>query len=121
MQSNAKTEMLGTMEDIQILPEIVKQTNVNGEEGNDNNNNQAKAVFEQEKKGLEASPRQTTYDYYLKYQYDHVFVIGDNKLKHDIEVMIGKQTLYCAFHDARNTEHVCEHIKFIDMLNEQTK
>ena len=56
--------------------------------------------------------------YYLKYRHDHGFVIGDNKLKHNVEVMIGKQTLYCSFHDTRNTEHGCEHIRFIKMLDE---
>ena len=56
--------------------------------------------------------------YYLKYRHDHGFVIGDNKLKRNVEVMIGKQTLYCSFHDTRNTEHECEHIRFIKMLDE---
>jgi len=56
--------------------------------------------------------------YYLKYQYEHVFVIGDNKLKLDVGVMTGKQTLYCSFHDVRNEEHECKHIRFIRMLDE---
>ncbi len=56
--------------------------------------------------------------YYLKYQYDHGFVIGDNKLNRNVEVMIGKQTLYCSFHDTRNTERGCEHITYLNMLNE---
>ena len=56
--------------------------------------------------------------YYLKYQHDHGFIIGDNKLKRNVEVMIGKQTLYCSFHDTRNSEHECEHIRFIKMLDE---
>ena len=47
-----------------------------------------------------------------------VFVIGDNKLKRNVEVMTGKQTLYCSFHDTRNAEHGCEHIRFIKMLDE---
>ncbi len=71
-----------------------------------------------EKEELEISTRQQTMDYYyLKYQHDHSFVIGDNKLKHIVEVMIGKQTLYCSFHDNRNAEHECEHIRFIKMLD----
>ncbi len=56
--------------------------------------------------------------YYLKYHHAHGFVIGDNKLKRNVEVMIGKQTLYCSFHDTRNSEHECEHIRFIKMLDE---
>lgn len=55
----------------------------------------------------------TDQEYYLKYHYDHVFVIRDNKLKYNVEVMIGKKTFYCAFHDTRNEEHACEHIRFI--------
>ena len=67
---------------------------------------------------VEYNTRQQIMDYYyLKYQYDHGFVIGDNKLKRNVEVMIGKQTLYCSFHDTRNTQHGCEHIKFIRMLD----
>jgi hypothetical protein len=57
--------------------------------------------------------------YYLKYQHDHSFVIGDNKLKCNVEVMTGKQALYCSFHDTRNAEHECEHIRFIKMLIER--
>ena len=72
-----------------------------------------------EKEELEFSTRQQIMDYYyLKYHHDHGFVIGDNKLKRNVEVMIGKQTLYCSFHDTRNTEHGCEHIRFINMLDE---
>ena len=72
-----------------------------------------------EKEELEFSTRQQIMDYYyLKYQHDHSFVIGDNKLKRDVEVMIGNQTLYCSFHDTRNSEHGCEHIRFIKMLDE---
>jgi hypothetical protein len=52
-------------------------------------------------------------DYYVKHRYDYIFVIGDNKLKHDIEVIVGKRTFYCAFHDTRNSKHVCEDIRFI--------
>lgn len=32
--------------------------------------------------------------------------------------MIGKQNLYCSFHDTRNVEPECEHIRFIKMLDE---
>jgi hypothetical protein len=68
---------------------------------------------------VEYNTRQQIMDYYyLKYQYDHGFVIGDNKLKCNVEVMIGKQTLYCSFHDTRDAQHGCEHIKFIKMLDE---
>ncbi len=71
-----------------------------------------------EKEELEFSTRQQIMDYYyLKYQHDHSFVIGDNKLKRDVEVMIGNQTLYCSFHDTSNAEHGCEHIRFIKMLD----
>ena len=56
-------------------------------------------------KKIKLGPRQQIMDYYyLKYQHDHSFVIGDNKLKRDVEVMIGNQTLYCSFHDTRNSE-----------------
>ena len=68
---------------------------------------------------LEFSTQQEIMDYfYLKYNHDHSFVIGDSKLKRNIEVMIGKQTLYCSFHDTRNADHGCEHIRFIKMLKE---
>lgn len=81
---------------------MLEQTNVDGQ-----------------KEELEFGTRQQIMDcYYLKYHHDHGFVIGDNKLKLNVEVMIGKQTLYCSFHDTRNAEHECEHIKFINMLNE---
>ena len=72
-----------------------------------------------EKEELEFIAQQQIMDYYyLKYRHDHSFVIGDNKLKRNVEVMIGKQTLYCSFHDTRNAEHGCEHIRFIKMLDE---
>ena len=72
-----------------------------------------------EKEELEFSTQQEIMDYYyLKYNHDHSFVIGDNKLKRNIEVMIGKQTLYCTFHDTRNADHGCEHIRFIKKLKE---
>ena len=72
-----------------------------------------------EKEELEFGTRQQIINYYyLKYQHDHSFVIGDNKLKRDVEVMIGNQTLYCSFHNTRNAEHGCEHIRFIKMLDE---
>jgi len=71
-----------------------------------------------EKEELEFSARQQIMDYYyLKYRHDHSFVIADNKLKRNVEVMIGTQTLYCSFHDSRNAEHACEHIRFIKMLD----
>ena len=34
-------------------------------------------------------------NYFLKYYYDNVFVVGDNELKQNIEILIGKQALYC--------------------------
>ena len=72
-----------------------------------------------EKEELEFGNQQQIMDYYfLKYKHDHSFVIEDNKLKRNVEVMIGKQTLYCSFHDTRNAEHSCEHIRFIKMLDE---
>ena len=72
-----------------------------------------------QKEKLEFSTRlQIINYYYLKYQHDHSFVIGDNKLNRDVEVMIGNQTLYCSYHDTLNTEHGCEHIRFIKMLDE---
>ena len=72
-----------------------------------------------DKEELEFVAQQQIMDYYyLKYRHDHGFVIGDNKLKRNVEVMIGKQTLYCSFHDTRNSEHECEHIRFIKMLDE---
>ena len=72
-----------------------------------------------EKEELEFSTQREIMDYYyLKYNHDHSFVIGDSKLNCNVEVMIGKQTLYCSFHDNRNAEHGCEHIRFIKMLNE---
>ena len=80
---------------------MVEQTSTNGE-----------------KVDLVSSTREQIMDwYYLKYQHDHSFVIGDNNLKHNVEVMIGKQTLYCSFHDNRNAEHECQHIRFIKMLD----
>ena len=73
-----------------------------------------------EKEELEFSTRQQIMDYYyLKYQHDHSFVIGDNKLKRNVEVMTGKHALYCSFHDTRNVEHGCEHIRFIKMIIER--
>lgn len=67
---------------------------------------------------LMSSPREQIMDYYyLKYQYDHGFVIGDNKLNRNVEVMIGKETLYCSFHDTRKEERGCEHITYIKMIN----
>ena len=72
-----------------------------------------------EKEELEFITQQQIMNYcYLKYRHDHSFVIADNKLKRNVEVMIGKQTLYCTFHDSRNAEHACEHIRFIKMLDE---
>ncbi|HYF99518.1 MAG TPA: hypothetical protein VD815_05465 [Candidatus Saccharimonadales bacterium] len=72
-----------------------------------------------ENEELECGSRQQIIDYYyLKYHHDHAFVIGDKNLRRNIEVMIGKQNLYCTFHDTRNVEPECEHIKFIKMLNE---
>ena len=71
----------------------------------------------EEKEELLSTTREQIMDwYYLKYQHDHSLVIGDNKLKRNVEVMTGKQALYCTFHDTRNTEYECEHIRFIKML-----
>jgi hypothetical protein len=79
----------------------------------------AQTSANREKEEFESSTQQQIMDYcYLKYHHDHGFVIGDNKLKRNVEVMIGKQTLYCCFHDTRNSEHECEHIRFIKMLDE---
>ena len=72
-------------------------------------------------KSVRSSINKDDQDYYVKYRHDHVFVIRDNKLKYDIEVMIGKRTLYCAFHDTRNSKHVCEHIRFIKMWDGKIK
>lgn len=81
---------------------MVEQTNVNGQ-----------------KEALELSTQQQIMNkYYLKYRHDHSFVIGDNSLRRNVEVMIGKQNLYCSFHDTRNVESECEHIRFIKMLDE---
>ena len=57
-----------------------------------------------------SSKNKDDHNYYVKYRYDHVYVISDKKLKFDIEIMIGKRTPYCAFHDTRNSKYVCEHI-----------
>lgn len=57
-------------------------------------------------------------DYYVKYQHDHAFIIRDNKLQYNVEVLIGKQTLYCGFHDTRSADHVCEHIRFVKRWEE---
>ena len=82
---------------------MVEQTSTNGE-----------------KEELVSSTREQIMDwYYLKYQHDHSFVIADNKLKRNVEVMTGKQALYCSFHNTRNAEHGCEHIRFIKMLIER--
>jgi hypothetical protein len=57
-------------------------------------------------------------DYYVKYHHDHAYIIRDNKLKFNVEVLIGKQTFYCGFHDTRSAEHVCEHIHYIKIWEE---
>ena len=81
---------------------MLAQTNANGE-----------------KEEFEFRTQQQIMDYYyLKYHHDHAFVIGDKNLRRNVEVMIGKQTLYCSFHDTRNVEPECEHIRFIKMLDE---
>lgn len=56
--------------------------------------------------------------YYLKYRHDHSFVIRDNKLNRNVEVMIGKRTLYCSFHDTRNPDRGCDHITYVKILSE---
>ena len=76
-------------------------------------------ITKQDEEDSEFSTHELITDYYyLKYRHDHSFVIRDNKLNRNVEVMIGKQTLYCSFHDTRNSEHECEHIRFIKMLDE---
>ena len=117
MQIHTRTGGLGTMGDIGVLSGIVEQTGAINEKLSVDN--QVKASLKQEKEELEFKAQQQIMEYYyLKYQYDHVFVIGDNKLKLNVEVMTGKQTLYCSFHDTRNAEHECEHIRFVSMLDE---
>ena len=117
MQIHTKTGMLGTMGDIGVFSGIVEHASVINEK--ESVDNRVKATLKQEKKEPDFIAQQQIMDYYyLKYQYDHVFVIGDNKLKLNVEVMTGKQTLYCSFHDIRNAEHECEHIRFIRMLDE---
>lgn len=68
-----------------------------------------------------SSNSQINNNYFLKYYYDNVFVIGDNELKQNIEIMIGNLGLYCVYHDTWNQKQECEHIKFIDALKELTK
>ena len=117
MQIHTKTGMLGTMGDIGVLSGIVEHTSDISEK--ESVDRQVKATLREEKKELEFITQQKIMDYYyLKYQYDHVFVIGDNKLKLNVEVMTGKQTLYCSIHDIRNAKNECEHIRFIRMLDE---
>ena len=77
-----------------------------------------KASVNGEKDELKFSTGEEIMDcYYLKYLHDHSFIIADNKLRRNVEVMIGKQTLYCSFHDSHNVEHGCEHIMYIKMLD----
>ena len=117
MQAHTKTGMVETMENSSILPRIVDQTSVDSEKKNVDA--QIKSILVQEMSELELDTRQRIINkYYLKYQYDHVFVIGDNRLKQNVEVMVGKRTLYCAFHDTRNSEYDCEQIRFIKELDE---
>ena len=73
------------------------------------------SVNREEEELMSSMEEQIMNYYYLKYQHDHGFVIGDNKLNRNVEVMAGKQTLYCSFHDTRDEERVCEHIAFIKM------
>lgn len=60
-------------------------------------------------------------DYFLKYQYDNALVIGDNKLKENIEILIGTRGIYCKYHDTRGYDQKCEHIKFALMAKELSK
>lgn len=60
-------------------------------------------------------------NYFLKYYYDNVFVVGDNELKQNIEILIGKQALYCTYHDTRDAKQECAHTKFVRVLDESTK
>lgn len=60
-------------------------------------------------------------DYYVKYRHGHVIVLRDNKLRYDIEVMIGKRTFYCTFHNTYNAKHICKHIRFIKMWDSKIK
>ncbi|VFJ12641.1 hypothetical protein [Candidatus Nitrosocosmicus franklandus] len=112
MQIHAKT---GNIESIDAIPYscgIAEHISTN------NMNTYRKNVIDE----LELKdPQQLTYYCYMKYRYDHVFVIGDNKLKHNVEVMIGKQTLYCSSHDTRTSEQECEHIRFVKMYKEKDK
>lgn len=117
MQIHPKTGAFGTIGNNGTLGGILKQTSISGME--DNLDEPVKAALKMEEKDLEPFNQQEIVNYcYLKYQYDHVFVIGDNNLKHNVEVMIGRQNLYCSFHDIRNAEYQCEHIRFIKMLDE---
>ncbi|HKR73862.1 MAG TPA: hypothetical protein VJR94_07090 [Candidatus Nitrosocosmicus sp.] len=120
MQIHPKTEVSGSVGDNGTLGGLVKQTSISGME--DNIDEQVKAALKMAEKDLEPLTQQEIANYcHLKYQYDHAFVIGDNNLKHNVEVMIGKQNLYCSFHDIRNAENQCEHIRFIKMLDETKK
>jgi hypothetical protein len=117
MQIPSKTGASENMGGIHCPPGIVHDSHVNGE--SKSINYPINASMKQENNELElsnGSQQQIKNYHYLKYQYDHVFVIGDNKLKHNVEVMIGKQTLYCSLHDTRNGEQECDHIRFTKMF-----
>ena len=60
-------------------------------------------------------------DYFLKYQYDNAIVIGDNKLKENIEILIGKRGIYCKYHDTRRCDQNCGHMMFALMAKELSK
>ena len=121
MQIHTKTGAFENTEGIQSPPGVVDRRCVNSK--SKSIDYQVNAAMKQENNELGSSgSQQQIKDYcYLKYQYDHVFVIGDNRLKYNVEVMIGKQTLYCSLHDTRNGQQECEHIRFTKMFEEIQK
>lgn len=48
-------------------------------------------------------------DYFLKYDYNSAYVIGDNELKQNIEILIGTNGLYCAYHNNHNQKKIVEY------------
>lgn len=116
MQDHTKTGMSDSLGKIEMFPKSSERSIVTSDQNIVNV--QLKDISMLEMKILEQDAQQMIIDdYHLKYHYDHVFVIGDDRLKQNVEVMIGKRTLYCAFHDTRNSEHDCEHVRFIQMLD----
>ncbi|MDR4491487.1 MAG: hypothetical protein R2685_11390 [Candidatus Nitrosocosmicus sp.] len=116
MQDHTKTGMSDNLGKIEMFPKISEEKIANSDRNI--SNIQLKDISMQDMNILEQDVQQMTReDYHLKYHYDHVFVIGDDRLKQNVEIMIGKRTLYCAFHDTRSSEHDCEHVRFIQMLD----